>query len=457
MTRKAITLTVLLALAVARLGAALTYDHAVISPYIEKPSSPLDYIFTSYASGAAEGSNYYLFTTNITGYVTSPRNYPGECVYYWPEIAQDKEIAEDVVMYRGTNTSAAFNAGTPFTALRTATPCFDGRFGEVSEQANRTWAYGGGDTDISTIKNKAYIVVNRVRGRYLPASHSITGGDWSMGDFREVFIGAKETLAAAASVAVGASGRCRGEAVPPTNPDYCLYDAFAWNPSPLVQISTIGTDTYSTTTPVLAEVNAATPSLPMFTNLPAGTILFGFMRFGRLQDGPSRIAAVAITDSSTTTRPSNAVLYYRVGSSFVPATGGTMSTLPDDQSAALGYPLDVHDVEWDPNVGNWFLYTRRANSLTTSGCNDGVAANGVEFVKINLATLAGTGFWPSQNALGRFTIDAHFIGSDEFILYSSTDRRCISGSPAGYTTDTGINQWRSMEILVRNRSLGPPN
>jgi hypothetical protein len=202
----------------------------------------------------------------------------------------------------------------------------------------------------------------------------------------------------------------------------------------------------------------ATPSLPMFNNLPAGTILFGFMRFGRLQDGgPNRTAAVAITDSSTTTRPSNAVLYYRSGGVYVAATGGTMSVLPDDQSAALGSPLDVHDVEWDPNAGNWFLYTRRANSLTPSGCNDGVAANGVEFVKINLATLAGTGFWASQNALGRFTIDAHFIGTDEFILYSSTDRRCISGVPAGYTTDTGLDQWRSMEILVRNRALGAPN
>lgn len=81
---------------------------------------------------------------------------------------------------------------------------------------------------------------------------------------------------------------------------------------------------------------------------------------------------------------------------------------------------------------------------------------GQEFIKRNLATGAVTAFWGSQNDLGRFTIDAHFIGTTEYILYASTDRRCVNDA-MGYQGDTGLNKWRSMEILVRNRALGPPN
>lgn len=434
-------------------AAGAQYDPGVISPYIEKPANPLAYVFTSYEGGAAEGSFYYHFPTNITGFFSSDRNYKGECVYYWPEFGTDKEIAEDVILYRGADTTTAFNNDTPFTAMRVATPCFDGRFGEVSEQANRTWAYGGGDVDYVSSKSKYYILVNRVRGRNV--NGQLEAGDWFAGDFREVFIGAKESLASAASVGVGPSGRCRGEAVATNHPDYCTFDAFAWKVNPLIQISNINGVNYETLTPIVAQVNAATSQLSLFNNLPIGTVLFGFMPFGQQNVFPNRTAAVAITDSSGTVRPSNAVLYYRSGGVYVAATNGIMTQVPDDVTASLGSPASLNDLEYDPVLSAWFVYGTRGVS-TTAGCNDGSPGQGVEFLKRNLATGAVTGFWGSQNNLGRFTIDAHFIGTNEYILYASTDRRCVNDS-MGYQTDTGLNQWRSMEIMVRDRALGPPN
>lgn len=427
------------------------YDRGVISPYIEKPSNPLDYIFTTYAGGAADGSYYYHFPTNITGYFSSGRNYKGECVYYWPEANSDKEISEDVVIYRGNNSAAAFNNGTAFTAMRTATPCFDGRWGEVSEQANRTWAYGGGDVNYVAFSAKYYILVNRVRARWVNGAPE--AGDWFKGDFREVFIGAKDSLTAAASVGAGTSGRCRGEAVSATHPEYCAHDAFAWKWNPLIEISTINGVTYETLTPIVAAPNAATSQLIWFNNMPSGTVLFGFMPFGRADDFPNRTAAVAITDPTGIIRPQNAVLYYRSGGVYVPATNGVMTQVPDDVTASLGFSTGMTDLEYDPVLADWFIYGTRSVS-TNAGCNDGSPGQGAEFLKRNLATGAVTGFWASQNDLGRFTIDAHFIGSDEFILYSSTDRRCVN-DPIGYQADTGLGKWRSMEIMVRNRTFAP--
>lgn len=451
-------LPVLLVLCLAR-AAAAQYDTGVISPFIEKPSSPTDYVFTNYAGGAAEGSYYYQFPTNITGYITSPRNYTGECIYSWPELTtlSPKEIAEDVIIYRGTNTAAAFDSGSAFTAMRTASPCFDGRFGEVSEATNHTWSYGGGEVDYVSSKSKYYILVNRVRGRIV--SGSLQAGDWTAGDFNEVYIGAKDTLNGAATTPAGTSGHCRGEAVPTTDPDYCASFPFAWKVSPLVKLSTIGGVGYETLTPIVGAVNAATSSISVFNNLPSGAVLFGFMPFGLQSQGPNKAAAVAIVDTSSTIRPTAAVLYYRSGGVYVAATSGVMSQVPDDVSttALSGLTSSLNDLEYDPNVSTWFAYGTHAVS-TTAGCNDGTPGTGNEFVKKNLVTGANANFWASQNDLGRFTIDSHFVGNVEYISYSSTDKRCVD-TPMAYQADSGmgLNQWRSMEIMVRKQSLGAPN
>src|SRR4029077_2125429 len=209
---------------------------------------------------------------------------------------------------------------------------------------------------------------------------------------------------------------------------------------------------------IVGAVNAATSSISLFNNLPTGTVLFGFMPFGRQDQGLNLEAAVAIVDSSTTIRPSNAVLYYRSGGVYVAATGGTMTQVPDNVNSTLsGLSSSLNDLEYDPNLSAWFAYGTHAVS-TTAGCNDGTPGTGLEFVKQNVATGAVTHFWASQNDLGRFTIDAHFVGTTEYISYSSTDKRCVD-QPTAYKADSGqgLNQWRSMEIMVRKQSLGPPN
>ncbi|MDX1998224.1 MAG: hypothetical protein SF066_10940 [Thermoanaerobaculia bacterium] len=433
---------------------------AVYSPYIEKPSNPKHYIFTQYAGGAPEGSYYYALPTN---YVSQQRNYVGECVHYNAALGRDLEIQENVVMYRGTNTVAALNAGTDFTAVRIAAPCFDGRSGEVSEQANITASYGGGDLNWSAAKNKFYVLMNRTRGRIITGTNGqpeFTCCSWAAGDFTEVFIGAKETLASAASAPTSPSTRCRGHIVPTSDPEYCASQAFAWKLAPLVKKSVIGGVTYTTLTPVVSEVNAATASLPIFQNLPVGSVLFGFMRFGVGASGgfPDRIAAVAITDSSTTTRPTAAVLYYKVGSAWVAATGGTMPSVPTNFASSLpGMSVpggDINDLEWDPVLAKWFLYGTRGVTNPTTGCNDGAAATGGELVKVDLLASppALAGFWPSKNELGRLSADAYFLGGQEFIFYSSTDNRCAT-DPTYQTT----RDWFGMEVIVRNKATGAPN
>ncbi|HVG07149.1 MAG TPA: hypothetical protein VNM67_05545 [Thermoanaerobaculia bacterium] len=465
-------------------------DEAIISPRFEYgPAYMLNGAFSAYASGAVEGSYYYMLSTN--GYLSgSPATAlpNGECRYYDDVDKVQRAIREEVVGYRGNNTFAFFQSANPaFTRFRTVSPCFDGRSGEQTEQQHRTFAYGAGSTVVSAVKGKAYLTVNRTRIRKRPDSTSpyelsSTGAEWQTGDFDQIFIGAKETLSAAMNTPTSTSTLCRGQVNPPAN-ETCT-SAFVWKLTPLVRI-TDGlvdpvdgqTKTFSALPPLLAEINTATESLPIFSGIGSqGAVLFGFMEFGHIcvawdmaqtpprctQPGfPGRLAAVFLTDTSTTVRPSSARLHFKKGNSWIPMNAdGTFPTVPDDLSGMIGLN-SISDVKFNPINSTWNAWTDESipTDATTAGCEDSFSpGRGRRLAFVNLATYVKTTFWPSRNESGRGNPIGHYVFSPtcnclrEFVFYSSTDYACYT-LPAWQTSFTSLGS----EVVVRRWLDGAPS
>jgi hypothetical protein len=334
-------------------------DEAVVSPRFDyAPASGTRGSFSAYATGAVEGTFYYLLTTNTYISADPPSAFPnGQCSYFDTLTQLEKRIGEQIVGYRGTNSFAFFQSADPrFTRFRTVSPCFDGRNGEETEQQHRTGAYGAGPTIVSATKGKAYLILNRTRVRKRPTSTSpyelaSNGANWESGDFDQVLIGARDNLNNAVNTSTSSSLKCRGSLSPPAN-ETCN-PAFEWKFVPLVKITDNLTDpvdgqvkTFSALPPIVAERNAATTSLPIFSNLPASALLFGFMEFGHIctswntgtnpptctsPNGPYRLAAVYLSDASTTVRPNSARLFYKKNGGWVGMnTDGTFPSVPDD-------------------------------------------------------------------------------------------------------------------------------
>lgn len=461
-------------------------DEAIISPRFDyAPAGNRQAAFTAYATGAVEGSHYYMLPTNAYVAAKPDSALPnGECRYFDTVDGSEERIDEQVVGYRGDNTFAFLQSTNPaFTRFRTVSPCFDGRFGEETEQQHRTAAYGAGSTVVSAAKGKVYLTVNRTRKRNRPGSTDpneqySNGFEWFSGDFDQILIGAKETLNAAMNTTTSSSGLCRGE-INPSASEKCN-PAFAWKTIPLVRITDGLVDpsdgqvkTFSALPPLLAEVNSFTATLPIFSGIGAhGALLFGFMEFGHtcvtwdttqgalrcIQTGfPDRLAAVFLTDTSTTVRPTSARLFFKKGNSWVPMNSdGTFPTVPDDVAGTLGDPRlsGISDVKFNPINSTWNVWgdeTFDTNS-TTPGCEDsGSATKGSRLVQVNLATYSRTTFWPSRNFSGRRHPLGHYVFSSacnclrEFIFYSSTDYQCYNSTVPGG------------EIVVRRRLDGAPN
>jgi hypothetical protein len=466
-------------------ASAQEIDEAIVSPRFEYPSNLIaGGVFTAYASGAVEGSYYYMIPTNAYVHSYSSALPKGECRYTDPVTGLAVRIGEQVVGYRGDNTHAFLQSADPrFTKFRTVSPCFDGRFGEETEQQHRTFAYGAGTTVVSAAKSKVYLTVNRTRNRHrdgssIPYEQFSNGAEWFSGDFDQIFIGAKETLASALSTATSSSFLCRGELNPPAS-ETCN-PAFAWKLTPLVKITDNLIDpvdgqakTFSALPPLLAEVNAATENLPIFSGIGArGALLFGFMEFGHIcvqwdttkspvvcsQPGyPSRIAAVYLTDTSTTTRPTSARLFYKKGSTWIGMNGdGTFPSVPDDFAGTLGlFGNGMSDIKYNPIDSTWNVWTQEGftTSSTTPGCEDSDPTKGSRLVYVNLANYAKTVLWPSRNGSGRTNPLAHYVLDPscgclrEFIFYTSTDSMCYNQ----HRTDRGH------EVVVRRRIDGAPN
>lgn len=482
-------------------AAAQTVAPPVISPRLENspfgPSQVLDGSFIAYKTGASEGSTYYLLSTN--NYRATTARPPGECSYHDTVTGSIRVIGEQVVGYSGANTFAFLHSSNPaFTRARTMSPCFDGRFGEATEQQHRTGAYGGGSTVTATAKGKVYELVNRTRITCTPTSTSpyqmdSTGTAWDAGDFDQIFIGAKESLASAFSVAVSSSGTCLGQANPPAS-ETCN-SPFAWNLTPIVLITDNLVDpndgqtkTFTALPPVLGAYDSTVEKLPVFNGIGAlGATLFGFMQFGNIctawntsgahgcpQTGgtkptctqiglPSRLAAVFIADPSTTSRPSLARLYFKKGSSWIGMNAdGTFPTVPDDYS--LAFPININgsysDIKYDPIALTWKLWAGEGDSTATNGCANTIQPQGSHFAYFDLATAAKTTLWPTVNGSGRGTPSVFYAFSSacnclrEFIFYTSTDYACYNV----------LTQWENRsasnngrEVVVRRTLDGPPN
>lgn len=465
-------------------------DEAIISPrYDYAPASMLRGTFTAYATGAVEGSYYYMLSTNSYVYPLPATALPnGECRYVDPVTQQETRIGEQVVGYRGTNTFTVLQSTNPrFTRLRTVSPCFDGSSGEQTEQQHRTMAYGAGSTVVSALKGKAYLTVNRTRNRKIPGStlpyeQFSNGFEWESGDFDQIFIGAQGTLSAALNTATSSSTQCRGQLNPPAS-EKCT-PAFLWKLTPLVRITDGLVDpvdnqvkTFTALPPLLAEVNTATQNLPIFSGINTmGALMFGFMEFGHIcvawdttqsppvctQPGfPSRLAAVFLTDTSTTVRPTSARLYFKKGSSWIPMNAdGTFPTVPDDFASTLGI-YSMSDVKFNPINSTWNVWTEEyipTDDATMPGCADPFSpGQGSRLAFVNLTTYAKTFFWTSRNSSGRTSPLAHYVFAPacnclrEFIFYSSTDYVCYK-MPAEWAQLP-----RGEEVVVRRTLDGPPN
>jgi hypothetical protein len=433
-----------------------------------------------------EGSYYYMLPTNA--YVnSSPANAlpNGECRYFDTVDGVERRIGEQVVGYRGDNTFAFLQSTNPtFTRFRTVSPCFDGSSGEQTEQQHRTFAYGAGSTVVSAAKGKVYLTVNRTRRQKRPDSTSpyelaSNGAEWIAGDFDQIFIGAKETLSGTLNTPTSSSTLCRGQLNPPAS-EKCT-PAFLWKLSPIVRITDNLLDpvdgqfkTFSALPPLLAEVNTATTSLPIFSGIGSqGAVLFGFMEFGPICTSwntaqsppvcttqyphplPARLAAVFLADASTGVRPTAARLYFKKGSSWVPMNAdGTFPSVPDDFSGTLRLNA-ISDVKFDPIKSIWNLLSEEwfTPDAMTPGCTDSTPTIGSRLVKVNLATYAKETFWPSKNESGRTHPLAHYVFAPacnclrEFIFYSSTDYACYNLSTTG----------RAHEVVVRRRLDGAPS
>jgi len=474
----------------------------VISPLIEYGTALnaiLGGSFVAYASGAVEDVYYNLLATN--NYLAAGSHPSGECYYFDSVKNLNHSITEQVVGYRGSNTFAVLHSTSPaFTRLRTVSPCFNGSSGELTEQQHRTGAYGGGSTVVmspaSSTPGKAYETVNRTRIRWTPTSTSpyelaSTGAEWQAGDFDQIFIGARESLYAALNTTTSTSGVCRGELNPPAA-ETCS-SAFVWKLAPLVKITDNLVDpvdgqlkTFTALPPLLAEYDTSTvPSLPLFSNLsvllPVVPKLFGFMEFGSictawgtpnpsgvppcLNPGfPSRLAAVIVADTSSTTRPTQARLYYKKGASWVGMNAdGTFPSVPDDFAPSFGMG-DYSDVKFDPLTSTWKLWGSEVESVTTTGCNDDkfTPTSGSRLAYVNLATYAKTTLWGTVNGSGRMAPIAHYVFSSacncqrEFIFYSSTDYVCYN-VPRWNDKNAPTPFSRGLEVVVRRTLDGPPN
>lgn len=452
-------------LVVGQAAAQPEIDPAVISPQYEATGADalLKGIYVQYRSGGVDGSHFYLLPTNIV--LDTAALPPGVCKYATG--AGLKTIYEHVTIYRGSNTFGAFQTGTPFTRFRVVSPCFDGRFGEVTEQDHRTHAYGGGTAVFSPVKSKFYTTVNRTRTQ--PGVPGSTGGTWSVGDFDEMFIGARTSLATAATTPSSTSGQCRGQANPP--PEHTCNPAFDWKTTPMVKITGSLMDpvdgqlrTFTAVPPQLAAYNTSVAALPMFQGAQAlSPVLFGLMEFGSLNDsGPTRLAAVLVTDSSTTVRPSQARLYFKRGSSWIPMnTNGTFPSVPDNMRSIFGINnFAITDLKFSPVVSRWRIWGAAANSESVVGCDD-QTPGGASLAFIDLHDNSRIDFWGSQNVLGRFTSLAHYVFSGacncmrEFIFYTSVDQACYNHPQ--WHQYTGIERWRGMETAVRRWLDGPPD
>ncbi|HEV7667240.1 MAG TPA: hypothetical protein VGS22_01870 [Thermoanaerobaculia bacterium] len=490
---KVVVLLLFLASSIAP-GAAVAQlaDEPVISPKLEygtgTPSSVLNGAFLAYASGAVEGAYYYLLATD--NYLAAGSWHPpGECSYFDTVTGTTRTMTEQVIGYRGDNTFGFLQSTNPaFTRFRTVSPCFDGRFGEPTEQQHRTVAYGGGSTVPVPSAGKVYEVVNRTRIRKTPTSTSpyelaSTGDQWPAGDFDQIFLGAQDSLAAALAKATSSSGTCSGQANPPAN-QTCT-PAFVWATTPLVKITDnlIDSDgqakTFTAVPPLLAAYDATVSSLPIFAGSASlSPVMFGFMEFDAICTlwntstsspvclqggiGPYRLAAVVVTDASTTIRPSLARLYFKKGSAWVPMNAdGTFPQVPDN-FAPLFAMADYSDVKYDPLAATWKLWGSEEDLTSTGGCADSFTpSKGSHLAYANLAspTYAKTALWGSRNAFGRGNPIAHYVHSAacnctrEFIFYSSTDYACynVPAWQGGYSPFLGF------EVLVRRTLDGPPN
>jgi hypothetical protein len=480
MCKKSALVVVLLWVAAGALAQEI--DEPIISPRFEYADMRRG-IFAAYASGAAEGNYYYMLPTNAYSEEPTSALPKGTCRYNDLVSGNLVSINEQVVGYRGDNTFAFLQSTNPrFTRFRTVSPCFTGRSGEESEQQHRTFAYGAGSTVVSTIKSKVYLTVNRTRFRNNPGTSTSpyelasTGAEWQTGDFDQIFIGAQTSLNNVVSAPTSTSGFCLGDPNPPAS-ETCNA-AFAWKLVPIVRITDGLVDpvdgrvkTFTALPPLLAEVNAATQNLPIFSGISSGAVLFGFMEFGHIcvtwdttknpprctEHGfPSRLAAVFLTDTSTTIRPSGARLHFKKGNQWIAMNAdGTFPVVPDDFASTLGV-FSLSDIKFNPINSTWNVWTDETilTDATTPGCADPESpTTGSRLVSVNLTTYAKTAFWPSQNIGGRRHALAHYVLAPacnclrEFIFYSSGDYACyhLNASSQG------------SEVLVRRRLDGPPN
>jgi hypothetical protein len=502
-------------------------DPAVVSPDFEydpaqtTPPPLLRGVFWAYATGATEGSYYYLFPTNTYTNPnppqppgecpdTSPTSAlpPGECHYTDPVDGCDHRMGEQVVAYRGTDTFSFLKSSDPrFSRFRTVSPCFDGRFGEQTEQEHRSGAYGGGSLVYSIAKGKYYLTVNRTRRQCTPSSttryeQSSSGAEWPAGDFDQILIGAKSSLAAAVTTPTSSSGQCQGMANP--DPTKTCSPAFAWSLSPILRITSGLVDprdgqvkTFTAVAPILAAYDSSVPSLPMFSGIgDHNPVLWGFLKFGPICQsddshwkipsgpltcvknapkcadsvGPYRLAAVFVTDTSSTVRPSQARLWFKVGSSWMPMNGdGTFPTVPDDQFSVLGPFMKVSDIEKGTD-NHWYVWGSNTNTESSVGCDEGAYDPGLDsngngtplgggFTRIALDSLSRLDLWNSQNFYGRRAPIVHQVHAPacncmrEFVFYTSSDRACYAENAAWHSRGTALY---GSEVLVRRLLDGPP-
>ncbi len=459
-------------------------DEPIASGRLEGGASSRNGAFTSWGTGAVDGSNYYILSTNVYfGLVSRP---PGICRYFDSVLGEDRSIGENVVGYEGANDFSFLQSANPqFTRLRIASPCFDGRFGEPTEQAHRTHAYGGGALVYSPVKSKYYFTVNRTRGRRVPGSTdpaelASTGTTWASGDFDQIFIGAYSSIDSPLHRPISSSGTCRGELQPPFS-ETCT-PTLAWNWVPLVQLTEDLQDpadgqlkTFSALPPLLAAYDSSVESLPIFAGIGArGAVLFGFMEFGNichewdtstkiptcLSGGlPSRLAAVYLTDTGGL-RPTGARLHFKSGSSWIPMNkDGTFPVVPD--SFRSQFPMgDYSAVKYSPLTSSWRLWGSQSVANPTSGCEEVYQTErGSSLAYADLSGGPMVEFWASLNSFGRTAPHPHYVYapacncSREFIFYTSTDWACYN-DPRYNTSGNPFIGW---EVTVRRWLDGPPS
>jgi hypothetical protein len=458
-------------------------DEPVASARLEGGTTSRNGAFNAYATGAVEGNNYYLITTN--SYFGIPNQPPGECRYFDAFLGTDRRIGEKVVGYEGDNTFAFLQGPNPgFTRLRVASPCFDGRYGEPTEQDHRTVAYGGGSLVYSPTKSKYYLSVNRTRIRKTPSSTdpaelASSGTNWNSGDFDQIFFGAYASIDNALHRPTSSSQICRGELSPPAS-ETCT-PSLAWNWVPLVQI-TDGlvdpvdgmTKTFTALPPLLAAYDASVESLSIFNGIGArGAVLFGFMEFGHICTSwnasttpptctspgfPNRLAAVYLSDTGGI-RPTGARLHFKQGSNWIAMNrGGTFPSVPDNFSSL--FPMAGYaDVKFNPITSKWRIWgSRRLNSPPASGCADSHSTYGAALSFADISGGSVVEFWPTQNGFGRSSAHAHYVFAPacsctrEFIFYSSTDWACYNDPKY----NTSSNPLIGFEVAVRRWLDGPP-